>query len=241
MATTRHGGPTRKYLKVPANTLVPASRRTDVQRRARPIRLAGSGTAYRRAAAAINLSCNDTIAIFRPGNRWDWRPPNTPRRWVQGLIALDISPAAASTAPRPSAPTRSSIPGRNDPVGCDQGPHPTARYADLTLDTFKRPGCPVECDPQHQGVGHDVLCRPKAATSISTSVRILLRRQLDAGGRHGRFSNIIQAEVRTVSRFEARQSTSDNLSSPIAGSIDQAGRGLQLFDRQVDGKGVFLM
>jgi D-arabinose 1-dehydrogenase-like Zn-dependent alcohol dehydrogenase len=74
-----HGGHA-QYLKVPANTLVPLP--DELSFSAGAAIACGSGTAY-SALRRMNLSGNDTIAIFGQG-RWDWQPPNTPRRWARG-------------------------------------------------------------------------------------------------------------------------------------------------------------
>jgi len=80
-----HGGHAR-YLKVPANTLVPLP--DELSFSAGAAIACGSGTAY-SALRRMKLSGNDTLAIFGQGPvgfraRSDWRPRNTPRRWAPG-------------------------------------------------------------------------------------------------------------------------------------------------------------
>ena len=75
-----HGGHA-KYLKVPANTLVPLA--DELTFSAGAAISCGSGTAY-SALRRMRLSGNDTHRDLRPGAGRAWPARNSPRRWARG-------------------------------------------------------------------------------------------------------------------------------------------------------------
>jgi D-arabinose 1-dehydrogenase-like Zn-dependent alcohol dehydrogenase len=136
-----HGGHA-QYLKVPANTLVPLPDQLSFA--AGAAIACGSGTAY-AALRRMNLSGNDTIAIFGQGPV-GLAATQYARAMGARVIALDISQQRLDQP-------RLERSGRRD-----QGPHPRAlRGPDAGY--LEQPRGATERDPQHKSVGHDVLCR----------------------------------------------------------------------------------
>ncbi len=147
-----HGGHA-QYLKVPANTLVPLP--DELSFSAGAAIACGSGTAY-GALRRMNLSGNDTIAIFGQGPV-GLAATQYAKAMGARVIALDIS--------APAAGARQGVRRRRDRQsrlqrsgGRDQGSDPRAlRGSDA--GHFEQFGGAAERDPQHEGVGHDVLRR----------------------------------------------------------------------------------
>ena len=143
----------RKYLKVPANTLVPLPE--ELSFTAGAAISCGSGTAY-GALRRMNVSGRDTIAIFGQGPV-GLAGTQFAKAMGARVIALDINPQRLERAKEFGA-DEVVDPGSNDPVAAIKDlTH--GRYADLTLDTSSNPRGAAERHPQHQGLGHDVLRR----------------------------------------------------------------------------------
>ena len=127
-----HGGHA-QYLKVPANTLVPLP--DELSFSAGAAIACGSGTAY-SALRRMNLSGNDTIAIFGQGPV-GLAATQYAKAMGAKVIALDISPQRLERAKAFGA-DHVVNPGSNDPVAAIKDlTH--GRYADLTLDTSSNP------------------------------------------------------------------------------------------------------
>ena len=147
-----HGGHA-QYLKVPANTLVPLP--DELSFSAGAAIACGSGTAY-SALRRMNLSGNDTIAIFGQGPV-GLAATQYAKAMGARVIALDISPQRLERAKAFGADRRGQSRLERS-GGRDQGSHPwTLRRPDA--GHLEQPGRAAECDPLHQGVGHDVLRR----------------------------------------------------------------------------------
>ncbi len=110
------------------------------------------------------------------------------------------------------------------------------RYADLTLDTSSNPDARLSAIRSTKVWGTMCFVGEGGDVHIDVSPH-LLRRQLTLVA-SWTFSNIIQAEC---ARFSVERGIDvDNLFTH-RWSIDQADEAYRLFDKQVDGKGVFLM
>jgi len=224
-----HGGHA-QYLKVPANTLVPLP--DELTFSAGAAIACGSGTAY-SALRRINLSGNDTIAIFGQGPV-GLAATQYAKAMGARVIALDISQPRLNRAKAFGA-DEVVDPGSNDPVAeIKELTH--GRYADLTLDTSSNPDARLNAVRSTKVWGTMCFVGEGGDVHIDVSPH-LLRRQLTLVA-SWTFSNIIQAEC---ARFSVERGIDvDNLFTH-RWSIDQADEAYQLFDRQVDGKGVFLM
>ncbi len=130
---------------------------------------------------------------------------------------------------------RRSIPVRNDPVAAIRDlTH--GRYADLTLDTSSSPQARLDAIRATKVWGTMCFVGEGGNVTIDVSPH-LLRRQLTLIA-SWTFSTIIQAEcARTVVE---RGIDVDRLFTH-RWRLDQAEQAYALFDRQSDGKGVFLM
>ena len=149
-------------------------------------------------------------------------------------IALDISQPRLNRAKAFGA-DEVVDPGSNDPVAAIKDlTH--GRYADLTLDTSSNPDARLSAIRSTKVWGTMCFVGEGGDVHIDVSPH-LLRRQLTLVA-SWTFSNIIQAEC---ARFSVERGIDvDNLFTH-RWSIDQADEAYQLFDRQVEGKGVFLM
>src|ERR1700751_5069027 len=127
-----HGGHA-KYLKVPANTMVPLP--DELSFSAGAAIACGSGTAF-SALRRMNLSGNDTIAIFGQGPV-GLAATQYAKAMGAKVIALDISPQRLERA-RAFGADDVINPGSNDPVAAI-GDITHGRYADLTLGTHRHP------------------------------------------------------------------------------------------------------
>jgi D-arabinose 1-dehydrogenase-like Zn-dependent alcohol dehydrogenase len=127
-----HGGHA-KYLRVPANTLVPLP--DELSFAAGAAISCGSGTAY-SALRRMKLSGNDTIAIFGQGPV-GLAATQYAKAMGARVIALDVSAQRLDRAKEFGADAVVN-PGSNDPVAAIKDlTH--GRYADLTLDTSSNP------------------------------------------------------------------------------------------------------
>ena len=150
------------------------------------------------------------------------------------VIALDISQPRLNRAKAFGA-DEVVDPGSNDPVAeIKELTH--GRYADLTLDTSSNPDARLNAIRSTKVWGTMCFVGEGGDVHIDVSPH-LLRRQLTLVA-SWTFSSIIQAEC---ARFSVERGIDvDNLFTH-RWSIDQADEAYKLFDKQVDGKGVFLM
>src|SRR5918999_685940 len=123
-----HGGHAR-YLKVPANTMVPLPESLSFA--AGAAISCGSGTAY-GALRRMNLSGRDTIAIFGQGPV-GLAGTQFAKAMGARVIALDTNPQRLERA-REFGADELVNPGSNDPVAAIKD-LTNGKYADLTLDT----------------------------------------------------------------------------------------------------------
>jgi len=224
-----HGGHAR-YLLVPANTMVPLP--DELSFSAGAAISCGSGTAW-GALRRMNISGRDTIAIFGQG------PVGlaaTQFAKAQGarVIALDISEQRLERA-RQFAADEVVNPGSNDPVAAIKDlTH--GRYADLTLDTSSNSEARLNAIKSTKVWGTMCFVGEGGNVTIDVSPHIL-RRQLTLIG-SWTFSNVIQAEC---ARFCVERKVDVDALFTHTWKLDQAEEAYKLFDRQADGKGVFLM
>jgi threonine dehydrogenase-like Zn-dependent dehydrogenase len=224
-----HGGHA-NYLKVPANTLVPLP--DELSFSAGAAIACGSGTAY-SALRRMNLSGNDTIAIFGQGPV-GLAATQYSKAMGAKVIALDISPQRLGRAKELGA-DHVINPGSNDPVAAIRElTH--GRYADLTLDTSSNPDARLNAIRSTKVWGTMCFVGEGGEVHIDVSPH-LLRRQLTLVA-SWTFSNIIQADC---ARFSVERGIDVDKLFTHRWTLDQAEQAYQLFDRQVDGKGVFLM
>jgi 2-desacetyl-2-hydroxyethyl bacteriochlorophyllide A dehydrogenase len=224
-----HGGHAR-YLKVPANTLVPLP--DELSFSAGAAIACGSGTAY-SALRRMHLSGNDTLAIFGQGPV-GLAATQYAKAMGARVIALDISPQRLERAKAFGADEVIN-PGSNDPVAAIKDlTH--GRYADLTLDTSSNPDARLNAIRSTKVWGTMCFVGEGGDVHIDVSPH-LLRRQLTLLA-SWTFSNIIQADC---ARFSVERGIDVDKLFTHHWSIDQADEAYKLFDKQVDGKGVFLM
>jgi threonine dehydrogenase-like Zn-dependent dehydrogenase len=224
-----HGGHA-QYLKVPANTLVPLP--DELSFSAGAAIACGSGTAY-SALRRMNLSGKDTIAIFGQGPV-GLAATQYAKAMGAKVIALDISPQRLERAKAFGADAAVN-PGSNDPVAAIRDlTH--GRYADLTLDTSSNPEARLNAIRSTKVWGTMCFVGEGGDVHIDVSPH-LLRRQLTLVA-SWTFSNIIQADC---ARFSVERGIDVDKLFTHRWAIDQADEAYKLFDKQVDGKGVFLM
>ena len=224
-----HGGHA-NYLKVPANTLVNLP--DELSFAAGAAIACGSGTAY-SALRRMNLSGNDTIAIFGQGPV-GLAATQYAKAMGARVIALDISQQRLDRAKEFGADAAVN-PGSNDPVAAIKDlTH--GRYADLTLDTSSNPDARLNAIRATKVWGTMCFVGEGGDVHIDVSPH-LLRRQLTLVA-SWTFSNIIQAEC---ARFSVERGIDVDRLFTHRWQLDQAEGAYQLFDKQVDGKGVFLM
>jgi threonine dehydrogenase-like Zn-dependent dehydrogenase len=224
-----HGGHA-KYLKVPANTMVPLH--DGLSFAAGAAISCGSGTAY-GALRRMNLSGRDTIAIFGQG---PVGLAGTQYAKAMGatVIALDISPQRLNRAKEFGA-DHIVNPGSNDPVTAIKDlTH--GRYADLTLDTSSNPDARLNAIRSTKVWGTMCFVGEGGEVKIDVSPH-LLRRQMTLVA-SWTFSNIIQAEC---AQFSVERKVDVDKLFTHHWKLEQAEEAYKLFDKQVDGKGVFLM
>ena len=224
-----HGGHA-KYLRVPVNTLVPLP--DELSFAAGAAISCGSGTAY-SALRRMNLSGNDTIAIFGQGPV-GLAATQYAKAMGATVIALDISPQRLSRAKEFGA-DHIVNPGSNDPVAAIKDlTH--GRYADLTLDTSSNPDARLNAIKSTKVWGTMCFVGEGGDVRIEVSPQ-LLRRQLTLLA-SWTFSNVIQADC---ARFSVERKIDVDKLFTHRWVLDQAEDAYKLFDKQVDGKGVFLM
>jgi len=224
-----HGGHA-QYLKVPANTLVPLP--DELSFSAGAAIACGSGTAY-SALRRMNLSGNDTLAIFGQGPVGLAATQYAKAMGAQ-VIALDISPQRLERAKAFGA-DHVINPGSNDPVAAIRDlTH--GRYADLTLDTSSNPDARLNAIRSTKVWGTMCFVGEGGDVKIDVSPH-LLRRQMTLVA-SWTFSNIIQAEC---ARFCIERKVDVDRLFTHRWKLDQADEAYKQFDKQADGKGVFLM
>ena len=224
-----HGGHA-KYLRVPVNTLVPLP--DELSFAAGAAIACGSGTAY-SALRRMNLSGNDTIAIFGQGPV-GLAATQYAKAMGATVIALDISPQRLDRA-REFGADYIVNPGSNDPVAAIKDlTH--GRYADLTLDTSSNPDARLNAIKSTKVWGTMCFVGEGGDVGIEVSPQ-LLRRQLTLLA-SWTFSNVIQADC---ARFSVERRIDVDKLFTHRWSLEQAEEAYKLFDKQVDGKGVFLM
>jgi threonine dehydrogenase-like Zn-dependent dehydrogenase len=192
----------------------------------------GSGTAY-GALRRMNLSGNDTLAIFGQGPV-GLAATQYGKAMGATVIALDISQQRLDRAKEFGA-DHVVDPGSNDPVAAIKE-LTRGRYADLTLDTSSNPQARLNAIKSTKVWGTMCFVGEGGDVHIDVSPQ-LLRRQLTLVA-SWTFSNVIQAEC---ARFSvARKIDVDKLFTH-QWKLEQAEEAYKLFDKQVDGKGVFVM
>ena len=224
-----HGGHAR-YLRVPANTLVPLP--DELSFAAGAAISCGSGTAY-SALRRMNLSGNDTIAIFGQG---PVGLAGTQYAKAMGakVIALDISPQRLGRA-KDFGADEVVNPSADEPVAAiRQLTH--GRYADIALDTSSNPEARVNAIRSTKVWGTMCFVGEGGEVKIEVSPQ-LLRRQLTLVA-SWTFSNIIQADC---ARFSVERKIAVDRLFTHSWKLEQAEEAYKLFDKQVDGKGVFLL
>jgi threonine dehydrogenase-like Zn-dependent dehydrogenase len=150
------------------------------------------------------------------------------------VIALDISQQRLDRA-REFGADAVVNPGSNDPVAAiKELTH--GRYADLSLDTSSNPDARLNAIRSTKVWGTMCFVGEGGHVNIDVSPH-LLRRQLTLVA-SWTFSNIIQAEC---ARFSVERGVDVDKLFTHRWSLDQADEAYRLFDKQVDGKAVFLM
>src|ERR1700753_1722479 len=224
-----HGGHA-QYLKVPADTLVTLP--DELSFSAGAAIACGSGTAY-SALRRMNLSGNDTIAIFGQGPV-GLAATQYAKAMGAKVIALDISQQRLDRAKAFGADAVVN-PGSHEP-GEAIKELPRGRYADLTLDTSSNSDARLNAIRATKVWGTMCFVGEGGNVHIDVSPH-LLRRQLTLVA-SWTFSNIIQAEC---ARFSVERGVDVDQLFTHRWTLDQAEGAYTLFDKQVDGKGVFLM
>jgi threonine dehydrogenase-like Zn-dependent dehydrogenase len=224
-----HGGHAR-YLRVPANTLVPLP--DELSFAAGAAIACGSGTAY-SALRRVNLSGTDTIAIFGQGPV-GLAATQYAKAMGAEVIALDISPQRLDRAKEFGA-DHVVNPSTNDPVAAiKQLTH--GRHADVTLDTSSNPEGRLNAIRSTKVWGTMCFVGEGGEVKIEVSPQ-LLRRQLTLVA-SWTFSNVIQADC---ARYSVERKIAVDRLFTHQWRLEQAEEAYKLFDRQVDGKGVFLL
>jgi threonine dehydrogenase-like Zn-dependent dehydrogenase len=218
------------YLRVPANTLVPLP--GELSFSAGAAIACGSGTAY-SALRRMNLSGNDTLAIFGQGPV-GLAATQYAKAMGARVIALDISPQRLERAQQFGADAIVN-PACADPVeAVKELTH--GRYADLTLDTSSSPEARLNAIRATKVWGTMCFVGEGGNVNIDVSPH-LLRRQLTLVA-SWTFSTVLQAEC---ARFSIERGIDVDRLFTHRWRLDQAGEAYALFDKQADGKGVFLV
>ena len=224
-----HGGHA-KYLQVPANTLVPL--REELSFTAGAAIACGSGTAY-GALRRMNISGRDTIAIFGQGPV-GLAATQFAKAMGAKVIALDISQSRLDRAKAFGADEIVN-PGSNDPVAAIKE-LTGGKYADLTLDTSSNSEARLNAIRSTKVWGTMCFVGEGGDVHIDVSPH-LLRRQMTLVA-SWTFSNIIQAEC---ADFCVERNVDVDALFTNTWTLDQADEAYKLFDKQSDGKGVFLI
>ena len=224
-----HGGHA-QYMAVPANTLVPLA--DELSFSAGAAIACGSGTAY-GALRRMNISGRDTIAIFGQGPV-GLAGTQFAKAMGARVIALDINPQRLARAKEFGADEVIN-PGSNDPIEAIKDlTH--GRYADLTLDTSSNAEARLNAIRSTKVWGTMCFVGEGGQVTIDVSPH-LLRRQLTLVA-SWTFSNQIQAEC---ARFCVERGVDVDKLFTHKWHLDQADEAYKLFDKQSDGKGVFLL
>ena len=224
-----HGGHA-KYLKVPANTMVPLHEGLSFT--AGAAISCGSGTAY-GALRRMNVSGRDTIAIFGQGPV-GLAGTQFAKAMGARVIALDTNPQRLARA-REFGADELVNPGSNDPVeAIKQLTH--GKYADLSLDTSSNREARLNAIRSTKVWGTMCFVGEGGDVTIDVSPH-LLRRQMTLIA-SWTFSTVIQAEC---AQFCIERKVDVDRLFTHRWSLDQAEEAYTLFDKQSDGKGVFLM
>jgi len=224
-----HGGHA-KYLKVPANTMVPLHEALSFT--AGAAISCGSGTAY-GALRRMNLSGRDTIAIFGQGPV-GLAGTQFAKAMGARVIALDINPQRLARA-REFGADELVNPGSNDPVeAIRELTH--GKYADLSLDTSANREARLNAIRSTKVWGTMCFVGEGGDVTIDVSPH-LLRRQMTLIA-SWTFSTIIQAEC---AQFCVDRKVNVDRLFTHRWQLDQADEAYKLFDKQSDGKGVFLL
>ena len=223
-----HGGHAR-YLKVPAFTLVPLPEALSFA--AGAAISCGTGTAY-GALRRLNLSGNDTIAIFGQG------PVGLSATQLASamgarVIALDVSPERLARA-REFGAWETVNPRSNDPVGAIRDL--THGGADCTLDTSSQPEGRSATVRSAKVWGTACFVGERNQVTIDVSPD-MLRKQLTIIG-SWTFSWQGQGEC---ARFVVERGIDVDRLFTHRWKLEQAEEAYKLFDTQTTGKGVFLM
>ena len=224
-----HGGHA-KYLKVPANTMV--ALHDALSFTAGAAISCGSGTAY-GALRRMNISGRDTIAIFGQGPV-GLAGTQFAKAMGARVIALDISPQRLERAKEFGADELVN-PGSNNPVEAIKDlTH--GKYADLTLDTSGNREARLNAIRSTKVWG--TMCFVGEGSDITIDVSPhLLRRQMTLLA-SWTFSTVIQAEC---AQFCIDRKIDVDKLFTHKWSLDQADEAYKLFDKQSDGKGVFVI
>jgi len=224
-----HGGHA-KYLKVPANTMVPLHEALSFT--AGAAISCGSGTAY-GALRRMNLSGRDTIAIFGQGPV-GLAGTQFAKAMGARVIALDVNAQRLARA-REFGADELVNPGSNDPVAAIRElTH--GKYADLTLDTSANREARLNAIRSTKVWGTMCFVGEGGDVTIDVSPH-LLRRQMTLIA-SWTFSTIIQAEC---AQFCVDRKVDVDRLFTHRWRLDQADEAYKLFDKQSDGKGVFLV
>ena len=218
------------YLLVPANTLVPLA--DELTFTAGAAISCGSGTAY-GALRRMNISGRDTIAIFGQGPV-GLAATQFAKAMGARVIALDINAQRLERAEAFGADATVD-PGANDAVEAIRQ-LTGGKYADLTLDTSSNPEARLDAIRSTKVWGTMCFVGEGGDVHIDVSPH-LLRRQLtlvaswtfSTSSRPNAPSSACNAEIEVDQLFTHRW------------TLDQADEAYRLFDRQSDGKGVFLL
>jgi threonine dehydrogenase-like Zn-dependent dehydrogenase len=224
-----HGGHAR-YLKVPANTMVPLPESLSFT--AGAAIACGSGTAY-GALRRMNISGRDTIAIFGQGPV-GLAGTQFAKAMGARVIALDTNPQRLERA-REFGADELVNPGSNDPVAAiKELTH--GKYADLTLDTSSNREARLNAIRSTKVWGTMCFVGEGGDVTIEVSPH-LLRRQMTLIA-SWTFSTVIQAEC---AQFCVERKIDVDRLFTHRWTLDQADEAYKLFDKQADGKGVFLI
>jgi len=185
------------------------------------------------ALRRMRLSGNDTLAIFGQGPV-GLAGTQFAKAMGARVIALDVNPQRLERAKEFGA-DEVVDPGSNDPVAAiKELTH--GRYADCTLDTSSNPDARANAIRSTKVWG--TMCFVGEGGDVHIEVSpMLLRRQLTLIG-SWTFSNIIQAECAT---FCVERKIDVDALFTHKSKLEKADEAYKLFDKQSDGKGVFLM
>ncbi len=218
------------YMLVPANTLVELPDELSFETGAAIA--CGTGTAY-GALRRINLSGNDTIAIFGQGPV-GLSATQLAKAMGARVIALDISEQRLERA-REFGADEVVNPGSNDPVGAIRD-LTGGRGADLSLDTSASPAGRIAAVRCVKVWGICCFVGEQGQVTIDVSPD-MLRRQVTIVA-SWTFSSIGQEEC---ARFVLDRKIDVDKLFTHRWKLDQAEEAYRLFDKQTEGKGVFLM